>query len=404
VQLAALARSDALTGAPNRRTWDHELSRACANSREQITPLCIAMIDMDHFKVYNDTHGHQAGDRLLREAVAAWTEQLGADAMIARYGGEEFAVLLPGVTVQEALARVRGMRPVTPDGQTFSAGVTAWDPQTEPGTAVAQADAALYQAKRTGRDRVLAHGYVLSGSDGGAALPPFTMVMQPIVDIATGAVVGHEALARFTDAAAGAGTDAAGAFRRAHADGHGDMLEAAAVTAALAVPDRPDDYDLYVNASAAALLSDRFWAELPTRLDGVVVELTEDQEHIDAVSLAGAVNRLRSRGGRIALDDLGAGVGEFSRLAALRPDVVKADRSLVHGCATHPGRSAVLRALVAYADDLGATVCAEGVEDAADLHHLAVLGVALAQGYLLSRPSPPWPTIAGCISAGAVAS
>ena len=78
VQLAALARSDALTGAPNRRTWDYELSRACAQSLEHGTPLSVAMMDIDHFKAYNDTHGHQAGDRLLREAVASWTEQLGS--------------------------------------------------------------------------------------------------------------------------------------------------------------------------------------------------------------------------------------------------------------------------------------------------------------------------------------
>ena len=93
---------DALTGAPNRRTWDYELSRACASSLETGTPLSVAMMDMDHFKAYNDTHGHQAGDRLLREAVAAWTEQLGPPGLLARYGGEEFAVLLPGYRIAGA--------------------------------------------------------------------------------------------------------------------------------------------------------------------------------------------------------------------------------------------------------------------------------------------------------------
>lgn len=158
VQLAALARSDALTGAPNRRTWDHELSRACALSQEQDTPLCIAMIDIDNFKTYNDTHGHQAGDRLLREAVAGWSAQLGPETLLARYGGEEFAVLLPGLTLAQAQARIQGLRSITPHGQTFSAGVSTWDPRTEPASAVATADQALYQAKRTGRDRVLTHG------------------------------------------------------------------------------------------------------------------------------------------------------------------------------------------------------------------------------------------------------
>jgi diguanylate cyclase (GGDEF)-like protein len=157
VQLAELARADSLTGAPNRRTWDYELSRACANSLEHNTALCVAMIDIDNFKIYNDTHGHQAGDRLLREAVAAWTELLREGELLARYGGEEFTVLLACVTLAEAQARIEALSAVTPDGQTFSAGVSTWDPGTEPASAVAAADKALYLAKRTGRDRVLTY-------------------------------------------------------------------------------------------------------------------------------------------------------------------------------------------------------------------------------------------------------
>jgi len=157
VQLAELARSDPLTGAPNRRTWDHELSRACTASLEQDTAVCVAMMDIDHFKNYNDTFGHQAGDRLLREAVAAWNEQLCEGEFLARYGGEEFTVLLPGVTLAQAQARIQTLSAVTPDGQTFSAGVSTWDPGTEPTSAVAAADKALYLAKRTGRNRVLTY-------------------------------------------------------------------------------------------------------------------------------------------------------------------------------------------------------------------------------------------------------
>ncbi|HZJ05396.1 MAG TPA: diguanylate cyclase [Nocardioidaceae bacterium] len=179
VQLAALARSDALTGAPNRRTWDHELSRACATSLEQGTSLCIAMMDIDHFKVYNDTHGHQAGDRLLREAVARWTERLGTGALLARYGGEEFAVLLPGLSLTEAQARIQTLSAVTPDGQTFSAGVAMWEPRTPPASAVASADQALYQAKRAGRDRVVTYGDQPSVDEGPAPLPTLNVDRQP---------------------------------------------------------------------------------------------------------------------------------------------------------------------------------------------------------------------------------
>ena len=102
IQLAALARRDELTGAPNRRTWDHELSRACAASRDSDQPLCVAILDLDNFKSFNDRFGHPAGDRLLREAVAAWTQVLGDDGLLARYGGEEFTVLLPNMDVAAA--------------------------------------------------------------------------------------------------------------------------------------------------------------------------------------------------------------------------------------------------------------------------------------------------------------
>ncbi|HYA50936.1 MAG TPA: bifunctional diguanylate cyclase/phosphodiesterase, partial [Streptosporangiaceae bacterium] len=391
VQLAALARSDGLTGAPNRRTWDHELSRACLASREQATPLSVAVLDMDRFKAFNDQHGHQAGDRLLREAVAAWTEALGGEGVLARYGGEEFAVLMPGLGAEEALAVIQRLRAATPQRQTFSAGVAAWDPQTEPGSVVACADQALYQAKRTGRDRIVVHGSLGRAASEFADLPAITMVVQPIVEISTRRVVGHEALARFS----GPDRDVQRVFQRAHRDGYGDLLELSAVRAALELPDRPGGHDLYVNVTAAALASERFWAGLPIRLDGIVIELGEDQETLDVAVLAAHVRRLRARGARIALDDVGAGAGEFSRLSALRPDVVKVDRSVVDGCAADAGRSAVLRALATYAQHLGATVCAEGVEEEADLEHLAAVGIARAQGYLFARPGREWQVIIG---------
>jgi diguanylate cyclase (GGDEF)-like protein len=389
VRLAALARSDALTGAPNRRTWDHELSRACLVSREQQTSLCVAILDLDRFKNYNDTQGHQAGDRLLREAVAAWTEILPSDAMLARYGGEEFAVLFPGFDVQTAADALGYLRAVTPDGQTFSAGVALWDPETDPSTAIAAADEALYAAKRGGRDRIVGYG----DSDPAPRsnpLPALTMVIQPIVDIATFKVTAHEALARFS------GPDGVrevqDVFRRTYLGGDGDLLELAAVRSALALAGRPEGQDLYVNVTPRALTSGRFLAGLPTRLTGIVFELSETSDDVDLMTLSHAVTRLRATGARIALDDVGAGAGaqEFARLAALRPDIIKIDRSLVHGCAEDAGRTAVLRALVTYARDLGVATCAEGVEDVEDLRHLTTLGITHVQGYLLARASSNW--------------
>jgi diguanylate cyclase (GGDEF)-like protein len=153
--LTALARDDGLTGLPNRRTWDFELARACAASRQDGEPLHVALLDLDHFKVFNDSYGHPTGDLLLQEATAAWRAALPPEAFLARYGGEEFTVLFRGPDTAEAHAAVERLRVLTPLRQTFSAGIARWDSAEEPAAVLARADAALYEAKRTGRDRVV---------------------------------------------------------------------------------------------------------------------------------------------------------------------------------------------------------------------------------------------------------
>jgi diguanylate cyclase (GGDEF)-like protein len=301
VQLAALARSDPLTGAPNRRTWDHELSRACRHSRDTGDPLCVAILDLDNFKRFNDSFGHQAGDLLLREAVAAWVHRLEDRALLARYGGEEFAVLLPGFSLVEAMAVVQSLAEVMPQAQTFSAGVAAWEPTSEPALAIAHADQALHVAKRNGRDRVVVHPGGGADPVDESGLPAYSVLLQPLFDLRTGRVIGHEALCRFDEP----GVDPEAGFQLAHDRGWGDLLEVAAIRTAMALPGRPPRTQLYVNVSMTALDSPRFWALLPADLRGVVVELNEAAGPLGDDALVRVVDRLRSRGARIALDDLG---------------------------------------------------------------------------------------------------
>ncbi len=176
VQLAALARTDGLTGVANRRTWDHELSRECALAARTGSPLAVALLDLDLFKAYNDARGHQAGDRLLVQAAALWTSRLGEGHLLARYGGEEFGVLLPGCDEAGAARLLEDLRRATPDGQTASVGVAAWDGTGAPEDLVARADLALYEAKRGGRDRLVIAGgrrpHRTSGPDRGAPAGP----------------------------------------------------------------------------------------------------------------------------------------------------------------------------------------------------------------------------------------
>lgn len=153
-RLDELAHTDELTGVANRRTWERELAQELERAKRSARPLCVAMLDLDHFKAYNDRRGHQAGDRLLRTAAASWREGLREVDLLARYGGEEFGLLLPDCAEDDAVAVVQRLCSATPEEQTCSAGVAEWDGREQAESLVARADAALYAAKQAGRDAV----------------------------------------------------------------------------------------------------------------------------------------------------------------------------------------------------------------------------------------------------------
>jgi diguanylate cyclase (GGDEF)-like protein/PAS domain S-box-containing protein len=151
-----LASHDALTGLPNRRMLDEVMPREMARARRKGADLWIAMIDIDFFKRFNDAHGHLAGDELLRSCAAAWDSALRGEDLLARYGGEEFMVMLPAASREEAEGVVERLRAATPAAVTCSAGLALWDGLEGLDELLSRADAALYEAKAQGRDR-LAH-------------------------------------------------------------------------------------------------------------------------------------------------------------------------------------------------------------------------------------------------------
>lgn len=154
--LADLARRDGLTGLPNRRTLDFELDRMAARTEDQGQPFTVAMLDLDHFKRYNDHFGHAAGDTMLIECARVWHALLDPPALLARYGGEEFAVLLPHVTLEQAYPLLESLRRATPANQTVSIGYAQRFPDEPIAHTLGRADKALYEAKEAGRDRVVA--------------------------------------------------------------------------------------------------------------------------------------------------------------------------------------------------------------------------------------------------------
>jgi diguanylate cyclase (GGDEF)-like protein/PAS domain S-box-containing protein len=155
-RLEKVARTDDLTGLANRRAWDEQLPRELARAERDGRPICVAMLDLDRFKAYNDERGHQAGDRLLKQVAASWREMLRPSDILARYGGEEFGLVLPNCPLEQGVEVVERLRTYSIAGQTTSAGVACWDGEEAAEELVKRADKALYEAKKAGRDRAVA--------------------------------------------------------------------------------------------------------------------------------------------------------------------------------------------------------------------------------------------------------
>jgi diguanylate cyclase (GGDEF)-like protein len=153
-RLQQIADTDQLTGLPNRRAWDSRLPDVMASALRQGRPLTVAVADLDRFKEYNDRFGHLEGDRLLRAAAQSFGRALRQGDLVCRWGGEEFAIALPDCGPGDAVRVLERVRQAVPDGQTCSIGHASWDGLESPAELLARADAALYEAKHAGRDRV----------------------------------------------------------------------------------------------------------------------------------------------------------------------------------------------------------------------------------------------------------
>jgi diguanylate cyclase (GGDEF)-like protein len=148
IRLSELTYTDALTGAANRRSFDERVAVEHSRAVRSGSELSICMLDLDDFKVYNDTHGHPAGDELLRRVVAEWSAVLRPEVLLARIGGEEFALVVPDAGCEAADAVLERVRRATPSEITFSAGAACWDGSESITDVIERADAVLYRAKR----------------------------------------------------------------------------------------------------------------------------------------------------------------------------------------------------------------------------------------------------------------
>lgn len=403
---------DSLTGLANHRSFQEEVQREVARSRRHGGALSVAMIDVDDFKVVNDQAGHRHGDEMLVELSAALESGRLIDRAF-RVGGDEFALILPQTDSEGASVAAEWLRVTVAarlPGTTVSIGLATLGGEGDANLLRDQADAALYEAKRLGRNRAVSFDEAALASVLPAAKVQalralleegqLTAVYQPIWNMRAGEVMAFEGLARPSEDYGFDGPFEA--FQVAERIGKVDELDALCRRAVLTgAGELPPDALLFLNVSPQVLdhesLSGRRLVEEVEAAglgpERVVIEITErSTERLDVVMREAA--RLRRLGFRLALDDVGSGNAGLEMLLEVRFDFVKVDRSVIVSVLEDgPGR-AVMAAVCAFASEARSFVIAEGVETQAALdsverillRHYLSAGYG-AQGYLLGRPA-----------------
>ncbi|TFV79527.1 EAL domain-containing protein [Blastococcus sp. CT_GayMR19] len=410
------ARTDELTGLPNRRALLEETARVLTTATAR-RPAALLLLDLDGFKEVNDSLGHHAGDQLLRQVGPRLRPALRAGELLARLGGDEFAVLLPDAGLDEAEARAARLRqliqlPFSVEDIRLHVGVsigvaTAPVPAASVQELLRCADVAMYTAK-SGREGV--HVYV-PDPHGGTGDRLRTMeelrtaltsgelevYLQPQIDLGDGRVVGAEALVRWNHPTRGLlspaqllpAAEQAGLLRPLT----DTVLELALAAAARWWPQRR--VPVSVNLSAANVND----LDLPSKVAAALrahglppaaltLELVEDTLMADPERGRQVLADLRRRGVRTSIDDYGTGYSSLAYLRHLPADELKLDRSLTADVDSDQRAASIVEHTVALAHALGLRLVAEGVEDAATGAALAALGCDVAQGYAIARPMP----------------
>jgi diguanylate cyclase (GGDEF)-like protein len=420
-ELEHLAFHDSLTGLPNRALFSDRVGHALDWASTRGEAAAVLLLDLDGFKVVNDSLGHAAGDELLQVAAARLADAVGLDGSIARLGGDELAVLVGPVHGAMAIAQGVAERvqcaladPVELEGRlvTMSAsiGIAGSDGQTDVGGLLRDADVALYQAKAAGKAqwvvfrppmRAAAVERLQLETDLPLALERHELALayQPVVDLASGRVAGFEALLRWHHPVLGlVGPDRFIAL--AEETGHivpigAWVLEEACRTAAQwqrLQPTAPP-LTMAVNVSARQLASDDLVTCVASALREsgldprtLVLEVTETSLVTDPGAAARRLQPLRELGVRVAIDDFGTGHSSLSYLRQLPVDILKIDRSFVRNLADAGTGPALVQTLIDLGRTLDLEVIAEGVEDAGQRDWLRAQRCHQAQGYLFARP------------------
>jgi diguanylate cyclase (GGDEF)-like protein/PAS domain S-box-containing protein len=419
-ELKHRAFHDSLTGLPNRLLFHDRAAHALARARRNGTTVGVIFVDLDDFKVVNDTMGHSVGDELLIAAGLRLSAVVRESDTVARLGGDEFALLVEDAAsgaVAEAFAEhiVRAFgEPFTLTGgsviTTATVGVATTEDSTDAGGLLSHADLALYAAKAAGKRQwrryqaVLSAGVVkrreLQSAIADAVInTAFTLVFQPIVELASGEIVGFEALVRWPHPRWGM-IQPDQFITLAEETGHIVPLGSWVLGQAAADTVRwqrrvPREKPLYisVNVSARQFRDPGFVDTVRQVLatsglapSALLLELTESVLLRRDDRIRADLEELKRIGVRLAIDDFGTGYSSLSYLRELPIDVLKIDKSFVEGIAISEQRLALAEVIIRIAKTLRLTVMAEGIENEVQRDLLISMGCQFGQGYLLARP------------------
>jgi diguanylate cyclase (GGDEF)-like protein/PAS domain S-box-containing protein len=413
--------NDPLTGLPNRRLVSERLHSLLTLNSGKRSLIALLFIDLDGFKVVNDSFGHAIGDELLKEVALRLRSQVRKSDLVARLGGDEFMVILEEIRAKEETAMVAGSlldilaRPFYIENFDISIGasigISVYPESALDGEElIKQADSAMYVAKREGRNRIMYFTPEIGAEvqertalenqlRGAITRNEISIEFQPEFALTSNRLLRFEALARWVHPTLGVISPgkfipiaeesglivALGAF----------IMEQACTEAVLWQSVLPTPVQVAVNVSSIQFRRKGYADEVRTLLHQVgldpsllQIELTESVMMGDTQNTIETMNQLRSMGISLAIDDFGTGYSSMSYLRSLLFSTMKIDSSFVHGLGHQPESESMMKTLIVLAHSFGMKVIVEGVETAAQLQIVRTLGANEVQGFYTGRPTP----------------